>query len=250
VSHAFTRTAVVCAHSWQSVHPLSQYHTAKSSKQPSDSPSSRHVSATSIASSKVGMRRTSPSLVTDSPMPHQNYKLSTSISAPTLARVCALTFPDDSCVSHALAILHSRLRPLCRWCISPPASTCSPPSPPTPSRTVARAMLYIPSATRYPARAPTHNRPYTDDSGVTSVGLRPGHLGWCETEDARVEVRGATRWRDTFALCALLRSQVQAVDPGDGGSGTRAQDWETLNVTFVQGCYNAVFISAFVTVDV
>ena len=39
-------------------------------------------------------------------------------------------------------------------------------------------------------------------------------------------------------------------DPGDGGSSTRAQDRETLNVTFVQVCYNAVFISAFVTVDV
>jgi len=150
-------------------------------------PSSQHVSATYIASSKVGMRRTSPSLVTDSPMPHQNFKLSTSTSAPTLARVCALTFPDDSRVSHASAILH----------LGPPIvllvhlgafahlfSTLSP----QPSRTVARAMLYIPSATRYPARAPTHNRPYTDDSGVTSVGHRPGHLGWCETQDARVEV--------------------------------------------------------------
>jgi hypothetical protein len=39
-------------------------------------------------------------------------------------------------------------------------------------------------------------------------------------------------------------------EPGDGGSGTRAQDREALNVTFVQVRYSAAFVSAFVTVGI
>jgi hypothetical protein len=59
---------------------------------------------------------------------HQN--VSTSTSAPTLARICAFTFPDDSRVSHALAILHLRARPSCPWCISALSPACSLPAQP------------------------------------------------------------------------------------------------------------------------
>jgi hypothetical protein len=92
-----------------------------------------------------------PIVTTDSRMPHQNFKLSMSTSTPTLARVCALTFPEDSRVSHALTILHLRPRPLCRRCISAPSPTCSPPS---------RPILVVPSLARclhtfrYPISSP------------------------------------------------------------------------------------------------
>lgn len=181
------------------------------------------------------MRRTSPSLVTDSPIPHQNFKLSTSTLPPTLAHVCTSTFPDNSRVSHALAILHLRPRPLCRWSISAPSTTCSPPSRPFLSYRRSRDVLHT---FRYPISSPHLDTQQAIHGGFGGYFHRTEPWPSRVARDAGCEgrgTRGATRWRDTFALWTLLRNQVQAVSPETVEAARERKDGETLNVTLF-GC--------------